>query len=541
MSADAIFVNGRVWPGLPVAAGPEPTAPAGDGPTAIAVSRGRVLAIGSDAEVRDLARPGCPVTDLGGRRVVPGLIDGHLHAVRAGATWDEELHWTGVPDVAAALASIRAEVARRPAGEWVRAIGGWHPHQFTEGRPPSRAELDAVAPEHPVYVQALYEYAVLNTAALRASGLDRLAEDPPGGHLERDGDGVPTGRISGLPAFNRCLAALPARGPEQERASTAAMQRELHAAGLTGVVDPGGFGMPPDRYDALFELWRRGELTLRMRLFLSAVDPGREYEQLEGWLRHGQTQFGDDRLRTLGVGELIHYGCHDFEGLAPFEISEAAGAEFLRISREAARHRWPMHVHAVLDSSIDRILDAWEQVHAELPLTELRFSLAHADRIGPRNIARLRALGAGVVVDDRLVFKAAASAEVWGDEAIRRAPPLADLLAAGIPVAAGTDATRASSYSPWLSLYWLVAGRSLDGVARREPRHLLSRERALHLYTRGSAWLSFEEADRGQLWPGALADFAVLDADYLTVPAAQIPAITSELTVVAGTPVHTPL
>lgn len=530
MSADAIFVNGLVWPGSGTAGGPEPTA--------LAVSRGRVLALGSDAEVRELAGPGCSVTDLGGRRVVPGLIDGHLHAVRAGLTWDRELHWTGVPDVATALTAVEAEVARRPAGDWVCAIGGWHPDQFTEARAPSRAELDAVAPEHPVYVQALYEYAVLNTAALRASGLDRLTEDPPGGHVERTADGVPTGRISGLPAFNRCLAALPVRGPEQERASTAAMLRDLHAAGLAGVVDPGGFGMPPDRYDALFELWRRGELTMRMRLFLSAVDPGREYEQLAGWLRHGQTRFGDDVLRTLGVGELIHYGCHDFEGLAPFEISEAAGAEFLRISREAARRRWPMHVHAVLDTSIDRILDAWEKVHAEFPVTGLRFSLAHADRIGPRNIARLRALGAGVVVDDRLVLKAAASARVWGDEVVRQAPPLADLLAAGVPVAAGTDGTRASSYSPWLSLYWLVAGRSLDGVARRDPRHLLGRAEALHLYTRGSAWLSFEEADRGHLFPGALADFAVLDPDYLTVPAEQIPAIRSVLTVVAGTPVH---
>jgi predicted amidohydrolase YtcJ len=234
----------------------------------------------------------------------------------------------------------------------------------------------------------------------------------------------------------------------------------------------------------------------------------------------------------------VHFGCHDFEGLEPFEISDADCSEFEEISRQTARHGWPMHVHAVLDHSIDRILDCWEKVNAEVPLAGLRFSLAHADCIGARNIARLRALGAGVLLDDHLVFKAEASARVWGEEAIHRAPPIGDLLAAGIPLAAGTDATRASSYSPWLSLWWLVTGRSLDGVDRRAPEHRLTRVQALTAYTSGSAWLSFEEDDRGHLRPGARADFAVLDRDYFTVEEDQIPSLTSVLTVVGGAVAH---
>ena len=531
MTADAVYVNGKIWTGA------NPGTEASE-PTALAVSRGRILAVGSDDEIHALAGPECPVTDLDGARVVPGLIDGHIHAVRAGSTWDCELHWTGAPDLATALDRVRTAAAELEQGAWIRAVGGWHFTQFREGRSPTRAELDDVAPHHPVYVQSLYDHAVLNSAGLRASGIADLDGDPPGGTVERDAWGRPTGRVSGLGAFNRCLAAMPGRSADEERVSTAAMVRDLHAAGLTGLVDAGGFGMSPARYDALFELWRRNELTLRMRLFLSAVDPGSEYEQLTAWLEHGQTRFGDGMLQILGIGEVVHFGCHDFEGIDPFEISDDAAAEFERITRETARRGWPMHVHAVLDTSIDRILSSWERVHLEFPLADLRFSIAHVDRLSDRNIARMRALGVGVVLDDHLVFKAEASRTVWGDEAMHRAPPVGELLRAGLPLAAGTDATRASSYNPWLALWWLISGRSLGGTRIRSAEHLMSREQALRAYTVGSAWLSFEEEDRGVLVPGARADFAVLDRDYFTVPEADIPSLTSVLTVVGGTWVH---
>jgi predicted amidohydrolase YtcJ len=531
MTADAVYVNGKIWTGAESAGGASHA-------TALAVSRGRILAVGSADEVHERAGRGCPVTDLRGSRVIPGLIDGHIHAVRAGSSWDAELHWTDVRDVATALDRVRAAAAGLERGSWIRAVGGWHVTQFSDGRSPTRAELDDAAPHHPVYAQSLYEHAVLNSAALRASGIADLDGDPPGGTVERDASGRPTGRVSGLGAFSLCLAAMPVRSADEERVSTAAMVRDLHAAGLTGLVDAGGFGMSPSRYDALFHLWRRDELTLRIRLFMSAVDPGSEYEQLTAWLRHGQTRFGDGMLQILGVGEVIHFGCHDFEGIDPFEISDDACAEFERITRETARRGWPMHVHAVLDTSIDRILSSWEKVHAGYPLTDLRFSIAHVDRVSDRNIARMRALGVGAVLDDHLVFKAEASREVWGDEAIRHAPPVGALLRAGLPLAAGTDATRASSHDPWLALWWLVTGRSLDGTQFRSPEHLMTREQALRAYTAGSAWLSFEEGDRGVLVPGARADFAVLDRDYFTVPEEDIRAVASVLTVVGGTWVH---
>jgi predicted amidohydrolase YtcJ len=525
---EAVYVNGLIWPGR--RPGGSACAPA----TALAVAGGHICAVGDDRDIRSLAGPGTEVVDLGGRRVIPGLIDGHVHAVRAGASWDRELHWTGMPNVRIALEHVRAAVPSYDPGAWIRVVGGWHPIQFTEGRSPTREELDEVAPQHPVYLQALYEHAVLNSAALRRSGIDELAGDPPGGTIERDTAGRPTGRISGLGAFSLCLGAMPRRTPDEERRSTAAMLRDLHATGLTGLHDAGGLGMAPERYDALFDLWRSEQLTMRMRLFLSAVDSGREFEQIKAWLRHARSRFGDEMLRFLGIGEVVQFGCHDFEGLEPFEVTEDARAELLRISLETARRGWPMQIHAVLDSTIDAILDCWEAVDTQIPLAPLRFSIAHVDRISPRNIRRLKKLGVGVVLDDHLVFKAAASEMVWGPHALLSAPPVGYLVAGHVPVAAGTDATRASSWNPWLSLWWLISGQSLDGQPRRAPDHCLSRAEALAAYTAGSAWLSFEEEDRGHLHPGARADFAVLNQDYFSVAEDDIPAIRADLTVVGG-------
>ncbi|MCW1100255.1 amidohydrolase family protein [Streptomyces sp. RS2] len=242
--ADQIYLNAKVWSGG--ARQHEPP------PTALAVRDGKVAACGSDTEIRALAGSHTTVTDLRGRRVVPGLIDGHMHAVRAGATWQSELRWTDMPDLGTALATIRVAAEATPAAEWIRVVGGWHPCQFAEPREPTRAELDALVPEHPVYVQALYETAVLNSAALRAAGIDATTPDPAGGHFERDRlTGDLTGRVVGMGAFNRVLGAVPPVTPERERHSTAAMFDELHELGLTGIVDAGGFGMPPERYRPL--------------------------------------------------------------------------------------------------------------------------------------------------------------------------------------------------------------------------------------------------------------------------------------------------
>ena len=528
-SAELLLLNGRIWTGV------TPGAPAAREVEALAVRDGHILATGYRDELQALVGPRTIVVDLEGRRAVPGLVDAHIHAVRAGLTWDDELrlgHCQRLDDV---LAAIRGRAAEQPAGSWVRVLGGWHPSQLAERRLPSQAELDAVAPDHPVYLQALYDAAVLNSAAMTACGLDAAPAGALAGELERDATtGAPTGVVRGMLAYPQILARMPLLSFEQQISSTHRMLRSLARLGLVGVVDPGGIGIRFEQYNPLFELWRRGQLPLRTRIYYSATEAGGELEQFEALTRYAQPCFGDDLLRVVGVGEIVHYDWHDRGVLAPHDIPPRAREEFLQISRLAARRGWPMHMHAIVQGTVDAVLDAWERVDREVGLRGLRFSLAHADAITPSALQRARALGIGIGVQNWLIFKADEAAAHWGEEAAANAPPVRDMLDLGIPVGAGSDSTRACAENPWLSLWWLVTGQSLDGGPRRDPRHRLSRAEALDLYTRAGAWFSFEEDRRGALQPGWLADLAVLSDDFLTCDDEAIPTLSSELTLVGG-------
>jgi predicted amidohydrolase YtcJ len=518
-----VLVNARIWPG--------DGTPAERREEAIAIGGGKILAIGSNRDVRDRF-PQADEIDAAQHTVVPGLVDAHNHAARGGATWNSELHWSGLTTKDAALESIRQAAVKAGPNGWVSAIGGWHQTQFAGTWLPSRAELDSVAPHNPVYVQSLYEVGVANTAAVDAVGLREAAGRLPAGTIDLDSAGVPTGKVQGLPAFNLFLAAVGTPNHEEEIAGTRAMVHDYAALGLTGVGDPGGFGMSPDRYAALRELHRSGGLNMRMRLFDSATTPGIESSQVDEWLGALHDPDDDEWLRTVGIGEVVHFGCHDFEGLDDFAISAQSRETLRQISATVAAHGLPMHIHAVMDESIDAILDCWEDVDRVTPIGDLRFSFAHADRISPANIARAKALGVGVVIDARLAFRSSASQAVWGPEALRSAPPLKDITAAGLHLGVGSDATRASSHNPWLCSWWLVAGRSLDGSSQRDGGHLLDRERVLAAQTSGNAWFSFEENGRGTLQPGRWSDLAVLNDDYFTVPVDAIPSLRSELTIV---------
>lgn len=517
---ELLLTNGSIWTGNRTV-------------ESVAVADGRIVAVGSDEDARSAVRTGTTEIDLGRRRAIPGLIDSHVHVLRAGLTWNQVVRWDTVSTLAEGLERIRQAAARQPEGSWIRVLGGWHPGVFPERRGPTRAELDDAAGSHPAYVQLLYEEGVLNSsglALLTASG------EVPG--IERDDSGAPTGRVAGAVAFGAVanLFAKPSRADES--ASTRALMADFAARGVTGAMDPGGFGISPDSYRTMFDLWRRDEMTMRVRLYLVPGTRGDELRDIRDWVRFIQPGFGDDMLRYVGMGEILTFGCHDMEGVRPFEVSEVARDELLEMSNLLAANDWPIHLHAILDETIGAVLDVWEEVDRIHGLPGRRFSLAHAEPIGAPNLDRVAKLGIGLAIQNRLMFRSADSANLWGEDVSVNSPPLGDILARGIPLGAGTDATVVAPHDPWRAIWWLVTGKSVDGAPPRSERHRLTVEQALAAYTTGSAWFSFEDATRGHLEPGALADLAVLDRDPFEIDHDDLPGVGSELTVVNGDVVH---
>jgi predicted amidohydrolase YtcJ len=505
---------------------------------AVAIERGRIVAVGSAEDLVGVGGADVTEIDVGGRRVIPGLIDSHAHVLRAGLTWDREVRWEGVGSLEDALELVRVRAGKLDPGAWIPVIGGWHEGQFREGRAPTREDLDRVAPDNPCYVQRLYTEALLNSAGLAACGFTAGAADPEGGELERDAAGNPSGVVRGLGAFMSCIAAMGAGSIDEQARSIRSMLRDLAAYGLTGALDPGGVRVTPETYEPLYELWRRGELSLRIRLYLGAGQRGNERQEIGDWIRFLPRGFGDEQLRITGIGEIIVFGCWDRDGIVPFQMDPDSLAEFTEISALAAAKGWPMHVHAVRDASAGAILGAWEEVAKRTPIAPLRFSIAHAEEIGEHNLSRARALGVGLALQNRLMFRSSDTARAWGEQAMVEAPPLSRMIELGFPLGAGTDSTVANAINPWRSLWWFVTGKSLDGGPRRAEEHRLTRLKALELYTRGSAWFSFDESTRGLLAPGYFADLAVLTEDYFGVPEDTIPDIRSELTLVGGDVVH---
>ncbi|RQS36673.1 amidohydrolase [Burkholderia sp. Bp8990] len=512
--------------------------------TALAVKDGRILASGSGRDVLRHARDGTPRIDLNGRTVIPGLNDSHLHMIRGGLNFNLELRWDGVPTLADALGMLRRQVLRTPAPHWVRVVGGWTEFQFAEKRGPTVAELNAIAPDTPVFILHLGDSALLNAAALRAIGYGRDTSDPPGGEIQRDRLGRPTGMLIARPDMGILHAVLeraPKLGHDDQINSTRHFMRELNRFGVTSTIDAGGdFQAYPDDYAAVMALAKRGELTVRIAYSLFVQQAGRELDDYARWVTLPKPGDGDAFLRMNGAGELLVYSAADFGNfLEPRpDLPDALEAELAAVVRLLVRHRWPFRLHATYDESIGRFLNVLEAVNRELPFDGLRWFFDHCETISDANIARIAALGGGVTVQHRMAFQGEYFIARYGAEAAARTPPIRAMLAAGLPVGAGTDATRIASYNPFLSLYWMVSGRTVGGTALYPEWNRLGRMEALRRYTVGSAWFSNEDDRKGALVPGQYADFAVLTDDYFTIDEAQIKTLSSVLTVVGGKVVH---
>ncbi|MBP2150360.1 amidohydrolase [Xanthobacter flavus] len=511
---------------------------------AVAVRGGVIVFAGPTNDAMRLAGTTTKIIDVGGRRVIPGLIDSHMHIIRGGLNYNMELRWDGVRSLADAMEMLKRQVAVTPAPQWVRVVGGFTEHQFAEKRLPTLEEINAVSPDTPVFILHLYDRALLNAAALRVVGYTKETPDPPAGEIVRDANGNPTGLLVAKPNATILYATL-ARGPklppEYQKNSTRHFMREVNRLGVTSVIDAGGgFQNYPEDYSVIEALHREGNLTVRIAYNLFTQKPKAELADFAGWSKSVTPGQGDDLYRHNGAGEMLVYSAADFEDfqVARPDLPGAMEGDLEPVVRLLAENRWPFRLHATYDETISRALDVFEKVDSDVPLKGLNWFFDHAETITDRNIDRIAALGGGIAVQHRMAFQGEYFVDRYGAKAAERTPPIRRMMEAGIPVGAGTDATRVASYNPWVSLSWLVTGRTLGGLSLYPPANRLDREDALRLWTEANTWFSSEPGKKGQIKDGQLADLVVLSDDYFSVSEDRIQDITSVLTLLGGKAVH---
>jgi len=480
--------------------------------SAVAVDGDRVTATGTSAEILAGAGPAAEVVDLGGRTVIPGLIDNHNHFVRA--TEQAEVRLDGVRSRADALSALGRGAAELAPGQWLLTLGGWHEEQWAgDRRELTLAELDAVAGGRPAFIQAQYDHAVVNTAWLDATG------------APADAQRRATGRVGGgLVALNRAASGFPA--PADREAAVRAAMSWYNRLGLTTVFDPGGIGVAAASYATIAAMAARGELTLRLLTTLGDGAGGGGAARLAERIRRARPFDGDHWYDRIAVGEIYHAAFHWDHPASPPRPSGDDIAAAGEILRAAAGGGWPVQTHSVTTRGLDLVFDAYERADRQHPIRPLRWSVTHAEGITAAHLERARRLGVTVQLRSQGVIRAATSVPA----------PLRLLRDSGLSWGLGTDGTRAAQVSPFITLYWAVTGRSLGG--ERTLDEPLSRADALIAHTRGNAQLMFRENDLGSIRPGLLADLLVLDRDYLTVPAAEIKDITPLATMVGGRVVH---
>jgi len=532
--ADTMVVNGKIATLNPR----QPTV------SAIAIKDGKILAVGSDAELAHLRGPGTAVIDAGGRTVVPGLNDAHTHFIRGGLTYSMEVRWDGVPSLAEGLRRVQDQAKRTPPPHWVQVIGGWSAAQFVEKRFPTLDEINAATGDTPCMVMCMYDRAWLNRAAIRQLGWTKDTPNMFGGVIERDAGGNPTGVVvatTSLASLVGVWLRVPRLSPEDQMVSTRLFMQEHNRLGITSVVDAGGGGQNyPENYQAIAQLAAQGQMTLRISYSLFAQTPGKELANYEAWTKLVKVGQGNDWFRMIGAGEYILFAAGDVTNFAkdypaPPPVMEQ---NLAAVMKYVAAQGWPFRQHTSFDASAQRVLTVVEQVNREVPLGNLRWGLDHCETLQPKTLERVAALGGSIGIQNRMSMDGEAFLAKYGAQAAADAPPIGRIRSLGIPLACGTDANRANTYNPWVGVHWLVTGKTLGGAKLQADRNLLDRTEALRLYTSGGAWISSDEAIKGTLEVGKLADLAILSADYFSIPEDGIKELESVCTIVGGKVVY---
>jgi len=501
----------------------------------VAIRGDRFVAVGTNQEIAQVAGPTTRRIDLRGRTVTPGLIDNHMHLLRAAATWQLELRWDGIDSRKHAIEMLRARTKAVGPGEWVFNIGGWATAQFADDKKPfTRAELDEIAPNNPVALQESYYQVFLNSRALEAFGITENAPDPTDfvkGSIMRDAAGRPTGVIRGDIAATRPVAArLPKVAPDRLEASSLALVKDMNRAGLTS------FGVAGCNGDVLeiFQRWKaQGHLNVRVCCIggAAAGTPEQVDRSIQQIARMKLFQ-GDRYIDNVVFGESVYTPLHDRMFALKSDPRPDQLEQWRRMAMEIAKAGLPLHVHAELRDTIDAFLDQIEAVNKEYPIRNLRWALAHVNQINASQLERMKKLGMSAAVHPWAVINGGIMHEGFGDGASDM-PPLGTIQASGIAWGLGSDGTAANQYLPLTTLYFAVTGK-MAGGGTKVIRQTISREDALIAHTRKNAYFVFQENNLGSIQPGKLADLVVLDRDYLTIPADQIKDIKPVMTMVGG-------
>ena len=512
---------------------------------AVAIRGERVLAVGTSEEIGRLAAPATRRIDLRGRTVLPGLIDNHMHLLRYGTTWKYEVRWDGVESRKEALALLRARTERVKPGDWIYTLGGWAVEQFADDpKPFTREELDAVAPNHPVFLQASYYEAYLNSRALQLLGIDDVGRVPRGAiessprgpaaselpGVVRDSAGRPTGRIN-EEGFRPFVDKLPLATDQDIEASTQGMIRELNQSGLTAF---GSAGCEADLLDHYRRWAAQGQLNIRVFCITTPAGGG-NIEQFLPRIAQMKLFQGDSSVDHVAFGENFGSGLGDPMFRHRAETKPEDLAQWRRIVTEVAKAGLPLHVHTNFGETIDAFLDQIEAVNKEYPIRNLRWVLAHFNQPNAAQLERMKRLGMYAAVHPWAVINGAINLRHFGDSAYDMAP-LATIQRSGITWGFGSDGSRANQILPFETLSWAVTGKMVGG--KTVLRQTISREDALIAHTRKNAYFIFRENDLGSIEPGKLADLVAIDRDYLTIPADDIKNIKAVMTVVGGRVVY---
>ncbi len=536
--ADLVIYNGKI------ATMSKP----GEFEQAVAIKNGMILAVGTSKSIlADFKNANTQVIDAAGNTVVPGLNDSHIHIIREGLHYNAELRWDGVKTLKRAMEMLKEQAARTPEGVWIKVIGGWNEYQFEEKRQPTIDEINEAVPDKPVFITYLYGKAFLNKKGIELLKYNKDTKYE-GSLVELNDKGDPTGMLYAKltpKAIYTTLALTTVLNHEEGLNSTRQYYHELNRFGLTSAIDAAGGGQNfPGDYNIALELAKQGKLTLRTSYYLFAQVKGKEYQDYEKWvstkqLNKNENMFIANGYMAEGAGENLVASAADFENfLEPrIELSHDMETDLEPIIRFLVKNHWPFRLHATYGESIERMLDIFEKVNREIPFNGLRWFFDHAETITDSQLQRVKTLGGGIAVQFRMYYQGELYKKLYGEPG-SQLPPIRKMLSMGIPVGLGTDATRISTFNPWMSLHWAVTGKTLGGYQFWPQKDVLSKFEALQLYTTGSAWFSGEEKLKGKIQAGQYADMVILNKDYFSVPADDIRDIHSLLTIVNGKVVY---